>query len=147
LKVHARLLRLVDDTFTLYVRVRDRNRCRLCGSTYRTQGAHLISRRYHGPRWSPSNCWCLCAQCHARYTNDPIGWDMLMRQTFGAAEWETRLAYARVVSKATTHRLSLLRVALKMLLIAEARTAGTSGLDEQVGRMLDRHERYEKEGI
>ena len=59
-----------DKLFSLAIRERDGWACRNCGSTYRPQAAHIISRRYSAVRWSSDNCLCLCQKCHLKFTWD-----------------------------------------------------------------------------
>lgn len=33
------------------------------------QWCHIVGRRHKKVRWSPLNCLCMCAQCHAYYTD------------------------------------------------------------------------------
>lgn len=139
---YRKLEKLCDDTYALIIRLRGGNRCKLCGTNSQTQCAHLISRRYHAVRHAldPANAWCLCARCHARWTNDPLGWDDLMERTFGPVEWARRKAMARVPCRPD---YSLMRVPLRLLLVAEM-AGGTHGLDAQVDKILARHEEYER---
>jgi hypothetical protein len=81
------LKKLSDDCFSLVVRIRDGDRCQLCGGDYRVQCAHLVSRRYYSVRWSPENAVALCWPCHARYTFDPLGWDAVCEDWKGVVEW------------------------------------------------------------
>jgi hypothetical protein len=113
----------------------------MCRSRASTQCAHLISRRYEQARYLPSNAWCLCAVCHTRWTYDPLGWDALMRATFGPAEWEQRLMMARIPVKPD---YTILRLLLLRQLTEEIRTEGMQGLDAQVEKILARHEEYER---
>ena len=73
--------------------------CNLCGSTQRLQAAHGWSRRYRGTRWLPINGWCLCSGCHWRFTNDPIGWDNVMRGGWGQPVYDELRALALKTAK------------------------------------------------
>ncbi len=35
------------------------------------QWCHIKSRRYYSVRWSPNNCFCLCAAHHRWFTDNP----------------------------------------------------------------------------
>jgi 5-methylcytosine-specific restriction endonuclease McrA len=141
------LVGLCDDTYSLIVRLRARGRCRLCGSGG-VQCAHLISRRYFRFRWSfdSLNAWGLCARCHKRWTEDPLGWDALMVDYHGEAAWRQRCVEARVPTRPD---LSVLRFALRRLLEEEVRTASGPhafdlyGLADRVAAILNRHDKHE----
>lgn len=77
------LRRKADRLFSLAIRERDDHACRACGSTYRAQCAHIVSRRYGATRWSMDNAVCLCAKCHMKYTHDPLGWEDWVDERFG----------------------------------------------------------------
>jgi hypothetical protein len=128
---------LCDDTFALTVRVRDRNRCRLCSSDHNTQCGHLISRRYASCRHDQGNAWTLCSRCHSRWTHDPLGWDELMERAFGPVDWAKRKFAAQIPSKPD---YSLMRIPLLLLLKEAIRKNGTCGLEAQVDKLLARHE-------
>jgi len=70
---NTHLLRRADAVFSQYIRHRD-GRCMKCGSGERLQCAHIISRRYRGPRWDTGNAVCLCARCHTYYEHRPLEW-------------------------------------------------------------------------
>lgn len=125
------LLKLCDELHSLHIRLRDRNRCRLCGSTSNVQCAHLISRRYKACRWSEENCWALCHGCHMRYTHDPLGWDDLCEKAAGVVEWARRKAAAQVSTKPDYSTL-VLALALRL---GELRKR--SGNDYELGKRLD----------
>lgn len=139
---HHALEKLCDDTFALFIRVRGKNRCQLCGANRGTQCAHLISRRYKQSRHLSANAMCLCMACHKRWTEDPLGWDDLMERMLGPVEWAQRKADARVPTRPD---YSLMRIPLRLLLLEEIRQRGTTfGLDAQVEALLLRHEQVER---
>lgn len=53
--------------------VRSRGRCQHCGNKdyEQLQWCHIKSRRYMSIRYSKNNCFCLCARCHRRFTDNP----------------------------------------------------------------------------
>jgi hypothetical protein len=132
--------KLCDDTFALYVRVRDGNRCRLCRSNFLTQCAHLISRRYESSRIDDTNAWCLCLYCHKRYTEDPLGWDALMETTFGVVEWSKRKHNALVPVRVD---YSQAIIPLRLLLLNEVKLRGPCGLEAQLEKLIARHDARE----
>ena len=74
-----------DTRFAQAVKDRDGWECRACGSPYRIQCAHIVSRRYHATRWSLHNAVALCSGCHMKYTQDPLGWDAWVEERIGEA--------------------------------------------------------------
>ena len=141
------LRKLCDDTFALYVRVRDRNRCRLCGADGQrgaaTQAAHLISRSYYQCRLLPENCWCLCSSCHRRYSGPAasLQWDELVEKAVGVVEWARRKALAQVPTRIDW---SAARLPLLLLLREGVRENTACGLDVQLERIELRHAVYER---
>jgi len=77
------LRKKADRLFSVAIRERDGWACRHCGSTYRVQCAHIISRRYDAVRWSMDNAVCLCAAHHMKFTHDPLGWEDWVDERFG----------------------------------------------------------------
>lgn len=53
-----------DRQWSLAVRERDGNRCIVCGSTFRPQAHHIISRQVMPTRWLPGQGVCLCPTHH-----------------------------------------------------------------------------------
>lgn len=94
----TKMMELCDKLHSVTVRLLGGGRCKLCGRAagQACQCAHLISRGKFSVRWELENCWCLCPQCHTRYTHDPEGWQELMMDTFGADGWRARIRAARV---------------------------------------------------
>lgn len=75
-------LKDADKLFSLYIRDRDGNACRACGSIKAPQCAHIVSRRYRATRWSPDNAVCLCQACHMKYTFRPLEWEAWVEERF-----------------------------------------------------------------
>lgn len=59
-----------DRYFSLAVRTI--GRCESCNRRDNLQCAHIIGRKYSQTRCSFRNALCLCASCHAIYTDNPI---------------------------------------------------------------------------
>ena len=81
-KSRTTLRNKADKLFSLAIRNRD-DHCLACGSAFRLQCAHIVSRRYGATRWSMDNAVCLCARCHLKYTHDPLGWEEWVDDRFG----------------------------------------------------------------
>lgn len=63
--------------------VRKRGRCQRCGSTANLQCAHIIGRKFSATRTDENNAWCLCASCHARFTDHPDEHMAFVAETIG----------------------------------------------------------------
>ena len=81
-KSRTALRNKADKLFSLAIRNRD-DHCLACGTTFRLQCAHIVSRRYGATRWCLDNAVCLCARCHLKYTHDPLGWEEWVDDRFG----------------------------------------------------------------
>ena len=75
-------LKDADRMFSRFIRDRDGNTCRACGSILAPQCAHIVSRRYRATRWSPDNAVCLCAKDHLRFTFNPLAWEAWVEERF-----------------------------------------------------------------
>ena len=72
-----------DRLFSIFIRERDGNCCKHCGSTFQVQCAHIISRRYSATRWAEDNAVALCKKHHMKWTHDPLGWEEWVDERFG----------------------------------------------------------------
>jgi predicted restriction endonuclease len=52
--------------------VRAHGSCLKCGTDQTLQCAHIISRKYSWTRTDLDNAFCLCASCHAYFTDHPV---------------------------------------------------------------------------
>jgi len=53
-----------DDLWSTLVKLRDENKCMICGSTELINSHHLISRRVFRYRWDTNNGVSVCPKCH-----------------------------------------------------------------------------------
>jgi hypothetical protein len=139
------LKELCDDTFSLIVRIRDGDRCRLCNQRFRVQCAHLVSRRYYSVRWDLRNAWGLCWPCHARYTFDPLGWDALVEDAVGVVDWAKLKDEARLGGIGDSTDYEALAIALRMLLEEQKRESGVPDTLAENLRRLEK--RYQEGGV
>jgi len=94
--------------------VRARGRCEYCDSTANLQCAHIISRRYSRTRTDLANAFCLCAKCHAHFTDHPVdfgvfavskigrdAYDDLYRRAHGdgKVDWDAEVERLRAILK------------------------------------------------
>jgi len=84
-----------DKWFSQWIRGRDGWACVRCGSPYRPQCAHLVSRRYRATRWNPQNATTLCSRCHVKFTWDPLAW-----QDWCEERWPGRLGLMKAMAQA-----------------------------------------------
>lgn len=77
------LVRELDRHFSLFIRARDSNKCRICGSTYMPQCGHIFSRVAYATRWDVRNAVCMCAGCNIRHESN--AWPVIkwFKETFG----------------------------------------------------------------
>jgi predicted restriction endonuclease len=52
--------------------IRAHGSCVKCGNDHTLQCAHIISRKYSWTRTDLDNAFCLCASCHAYFTDHPV---------------------------------------------------------------------------
>ena len=94
-KGRLQLRKECDKRFAIAVKQRDAWTCRACGSPFRIQCAHIVSRRYHATRWLLGNAVALCAGCHMKYTHDPLAWDWWVEDRIGPAGYAELKRIAR----------------------------------------------------
>jgi hypothetical protein len=99
-KSRLALRRECDKLFAQRIKDRDGWACRACGSIQGIQCAHICSRRYHATRWTLGNAVALCARCHMRWTNDPLGWDAWVEERIGEAGY---LELKRLARQGVSH--------------------------------------------
>ena len=61
-----------DVLFSRWVRMRDGNRCVLCGNTHMPQCGHVFTRKNLSTRWDEANSYCQCARCN--YMHELAAW-------------------------------------------------------------------------
>lgn len=65
------------------------------------QNCHVHSRKFRSIRWDTQNAICMCAKCHAYYTDHPIYWGEFVAKYFGAGHEEILLEKKNQIFKAT----------------------------------------------
>ena len=64
-------------------KVREKGYCEWCGTrSGQMQCAHVVGRANHTLRFDLKNVLCLCATCHRKAHNDPIGYTMWFQSKF-----------------------------------------------------------------
>lgn len=78
---------LADELFRRIIR--QRGACENCGQQRYDllQTAHIIGRKFSATRCDESNAFCLCASCHARFTDHPDEWLDYVDRTIGMDEY------------------------------------------------------------
>ena len=93
----------LDDLARIYVMLRDKGKCRVCGSTRYLQTAHFITRSNKHTRWDEDNLFLLCSGCHTMRMNswhkDPATATEWVRKTLGEKEFDKLRMRANDTSK------------------------------------------------
>jgi hypothetical protein len=108
-----------DDMFSKIVR--SRGACQYCGRSngVQLQCAHIISRRYSNTRCVEANAFCLCASCHARFTDHPVEFSDFVLMTIGRGEYERLVRLSQEIVKVDWDRVAAeLRARAKELGVA-----------------------------
>ena len=79
--------------------VRDHASCQSCGSTSNLQCAHIISRKYSRTRTDLDNAFCLCASCHAHFTDHPVDFGQFTIDQIGESNYDLLLEKRRSIVK------------------------------------------------
>jgi len=69
-----KLVKKLDDVFSLYIRERDKYKCLTCGADKRThiiQCGHLLSRVSYSTRWDELNAHAQCQPCNWYHEEHP----------------------------------------------------------------------------
>lgn len=69
-------------------KLKAKNRCLNCKSTYIPNWAHIVSRGYLSTRWDEDNCFCLCQKCHMYFTNHPVEWENFVIKQIGIEKYD-----------------------------------------------------------
>lgn len=83
----------LDAIFSLYIRTRDKWKCRKCGKQqpYKSRGyhtAHMKGRRKETVRWDETNAFGMCYGCHSfidQHADEKEKWYV---QEFGQEAWD-----------------------------------------------------------
>lgn len=68
-------LKEINQTISNLYKLKEFERCCICGSTSNINAAHIVSRSAHYRRNDPShelNIMPLCYNCHTKYDNSPM---------------------------------------------------------------------------
>lgn len=93
-----------DRAMSLYVRRRDR-RCVLCGSEYKLQAGHVLTRGAKSVRWDERNVFCQCRNCNLRHEYHPEIYYEWYINRFGAKQFEELIRDANTPKKHTLDEL------------------------------------------
>lgn len=74
--------------------VRSRGACENCGKTYQLECAHIVGRTLSWTRTDEANAYCLCSQCHARFTAWPVEFAEFIDRTIGREAYDALRAKA-----------------------------------------------------
>src|SRR3990170_3416218 len=68
--------------------IRAKGFCERCGSRYRLEAAHIISRGHHATRYDLDNFLCLCHTCHQFYTEHSLEFEAFVISKIGEAHYQ-----------------------------------------------------------
>jgi hypothetical protein len=86
-----KLIKELDDAFSLYIRVKDKFKCITCGADNRThtiQCGHLLSRVSHSTRWDELNAHAQCQPCNWYHEDHPERYMYEWLRKHGQKEYE-----------------------------------------------------------
>ena len=77
--------------------------CERCGDAdyERLQCAHIIGRKYNATRTDLRNAFCLCATCHAFFTDHPVEFGKFVARTWANTYYDHLKELARPGTKGT----------------------------------------------
>jgi hypothetical protein len=83
--------------------VREIRMCERCGETEYTQlqCAHIIGRKYNATRTDLRNAFCLCAGCHAYFTDHPVEFGKFVQKMWSKKYYPTLKELAQPGTKGT----------------------------------------------
>ena len=78
---------------------RAHGKCLRCENTQTLQCAHIISRKYSQTRTDLDNAFCLCAACHAYFTDNPVEFGQFTIDQIGESNYDLLLEKRRSIAK------------------------------------------------
>jgi len=79
--------------------IRDHGECIRCHHVEALQCAHIISRKYSQTRTDLNNAFCLCATCHAYFTDHPVDFGQFTIDQIGETNYDLLLEKRRATTK------------------------------------------------
>lgn len=78
-----KLIEELDSEFSKFIRRRDGYKCITCGSTYKPQCGHYVSRKYMSTRWDARNCNCQCMACNVFLHGNMDEYAIKLKEKYG----------------------------------------------------------------
>lgn len=105
-----RLIKNLDDAFSLYIRLRDRvsedyAKCITCGAVNIWKGenkvdcGHFQVRQHMGTRWNEKNCAAQCVTCNKYNQGRQYEFGLALDSKFGKGTADKMLVFSRKVTK------------------------------------------------
>jgi len=91
-----RLVKKLDNIFSLYIRARDKDKCFTCGTKQNPTCGHLITRSKYSVRWDEKNAFCQCASCNLHHEYNSHIFTSAYIKKFGAPAY---MALVRLANK------------------------------------------------
>ena len=86
-KSRKKLIKMLDDVFSKYIRARD-GHCICCGTTENLQCGHLLSRVSYSTRWEEMNAHAQCRGCNLKHEYNPHIMTIAFIKKYGLKEYE-----------------------------------------------------------
>lgn len=83
--------------------IRTLGMCERCSDSIyeKLQAAHIIGRKYNATRTDLRNAFCLCAACHAYFTDHPVAFGDFVKSNWAAEVYDELQRRAQVTTKGT----------------------------------------------
>ena len=101
-KDRKKLVKQLDDIFSLYIRERDNYTCVVCGKQKPNvviQAGHYFSRKHYSTRWNEINVNAQCSGCNRYHNDDKEPYREKMITKYGQVEFDKLYAIYRKTTK------------------------------------------------
>jgi len=92
-KTWKKLIKILDDEYSLYIRRRDKFKCVCCGKKgFEKDGVmdngHYFGRAHFSVRYNDDNCHCQCKKCNYTHTIDKTKYTIALLNKIGKDRFE-----------------------------------------------------------
>jgi len=110
-----KLVKKLDDVFSLYIRHRDNFCCFICGKVKSIsvviQCGHLITRGKQSVKWDERNAHAQCRGCNLKHEYQPEHYNLKFIKKYGKAKYERLILESNIRPRFTNDDLlSMLRI-------------------------------------
>jgi hypothetical protein len=103
-----KLVKKLDDVFSVFIRARDKNKCITCGTTENPTCGHLITRAKYSVRWDERNSFCQCFGCNMSHEYNPEKYTAKWLAIYGEKAYQQLVRDANKSHKFTDKELEAL---------------------------------------